>query len=371
MTEPGEPKFLLDNYGNWAAGEGVPIIEDFGVELLKVETRPWGRLDCDGAIIHLKGRGDFVSVFLLDLPPGAATAPQRHLFEEVVYVLSGHGSTTIEAHDGQTHTFEWGPKSLFALPLNAKYQHFNGSGGERVRLASTNNLPVVMELFHSDAFIFDNPAQFPERQGGARYFSGEGDFIPMRPGRHMWETNFVPDLSAFELKQWEQRGAGSSNMKFILADGTMHAHSSEMPVGTYKKGHRHGADFHIYPVTGQGYSLFWYEGDEDFTRVDWEHGVVFAPPDMIYHQHFNTHTQPSRYLAVALGSMRHPFTEERRNLFKGVDVDVRDGGRQIEYAHQDPRVHEIFLSELAKQGIQSRMGEHIDESRKARKASSQ
>lgn len=361
MNEASAPKMLLDPYGTWAAGEGVPVIEDFGIDLLAVPTAPWPRMGCEGAIAHLKGRGDFVAVFVIDLPPGAKAAPQRHLYEEVVYVLSGHGSTTIET-DAGTHSFEWGPKSLFALPLNARYQHFNGSGRERARLASTNNLPALLNLFHNENFIFANPFVFPERLGEARYFGGEGDFIPVRPGRHMWETNFVPNLAEFQLQAWDKRGAGSSNMKFILADGTMHAHSSEMPVGTYKKAHRHGADFHVFAVTGHGYSLLWYERDADFVRVDWRHGVVFAPPDMMYHQHYNTGPTPSRYLAVALGSLRYPFTAEKRNLFQGVDVSVRDGGRQIEYADQDPRIHAIYLEELAKHSVKSEMGKYIDES---------
>ncbi len=363
MADSESPKLLLDPYGDWVAAEGVPVVEDLGVDITEVETRTWPRYGVPGAVVHLKGRGDFVSIFVLDLPPGAKCAPQRHLFEEVVYVISGHGSTTIETHDGRSHGFEWGPKSLFALPLNARYQHFNASGREPARIAATANLAMMMNLFHSESFIFDNPVRFPEREGAQRYFAGEGDFIPVRPGRHMWETNFIPDLSAFELKTWEKRGAGSSNMKFILADGTMHAHSSEMAVGTYKKAHRHGAEFHVFAVTGQGYSLLWYEGDEDFVRVDWRHGVVFAPPDGMYHQHYNTSPRPARYLAVALGSLRYPFTAERRSLFAGVDVSVRDGGRQIEYADQDPRIHEIYLAELAKNGVESRMGEHIDEGR--------
>ncbi len=139
-----------------------------------------------------------------------------------------------------------------------------------------------------------------------------------------------------------------------------------MSVGTYKKAHRHGPDFHVYAVTGHGYSLLWHEGDEDFVRIDWRHGVVFAPPDMMYHQHFNTSPDPSRYLAVALGSMRYPLTSEKRTLFQGVDVSVRDGGRQIEYEDQDPRIHEIYLGELAANGVESGMGAHVDESRAAR-----
>ncbi len=358
---PEPPKLLLDPYVAWTEAEGVPVTEDFGVDLLKCPTAHWPRFGVEGGVVNLKGRGDFVSIFVLDLKPGAQTAPQKHLFEEVVYVLEGHGSTTVESSDGRKHSFEWGPKSLFALPLNARYQHFNVSGREHARLASTNNFCMIINLFHNDAFVFDNPYEFPERQGSQKAFSGEGDFIPVRPGRNMWETNFIPDLAAFELKEWSARGAGGSNMMFVLADGTMHAHISQMPVGTYKKGHRHGADFHVFAVSGQGYSLLWYDLKKDLVRIDWQHGVVFAPPDQMFHQHFNTSPYPARYLATAFGGLRYPFTASKKHTFEGVDVNVLDGGCQIEYEDQDRRIHDIFLKEMAKTGAKSKMSQFIDE----------
>ena len=73
ITDMQHPKMLLDPYGAWAAKEGVPITEDFGVDLLKVPTAPWPRFGTDGGIVNLKGRGDFVSIFVLDL------AARRHV----------------------------------------------------------------------------------------------------------------------------------------------------------------------------------------------------------------------------------------------------------------------------------------------------
>jgi cupin superfamily acireductone dioxygenase involved in methionine salvage len=359
---PVASKFLLDPYLDWLKQEGIPVVEDFGIDLHSVETGKWPRFEAEGAAVHLKGRGDFMSLFVIDLKPGGRSAPQRHLFEEVVYVIEGSGSTTVEVADGRVHQFEWGPKSLFALPLNAKYQHFNGSGAARARLCSATNLPMIMNIFHDDGFVFRNPHVFAGREGDARFFAGEGEFLPVRPGRHMWETNFIPDLSRLELASWKERGAGGSSIIFSLADGLMHAHSSEMPVGTYKKGHRHGADFHVFCVHGSGYSLLWNPDDKDFRRVDWRHGVVFAPPDGMFHQHFNTNPTPARYLAIAVGSQRYPFVESKRRLFDfGVDTSVKDGGNQIEYEDQDPRIHAIYLKELATTGVQSRMGDFIDE----------
>ena len=49
-------------------------------------------------------------------------------------MLEGRGSTQIEFADGPKRSFEWGPRSFFAIPLNAKYRHFNGSGSQRALL---------------------------------------------------------------------------------------------------------------------------------------------------------------------------------------------------------------------------------------------
>ena len=356
-------RLLLDPYLTWADGEGVPIHEDFGVDLLAAETTPWPRFGCDGAIINLKGRGNYCTVFLFDIAPGGQSARQRHLYEDVYYVLSGHGSTQVEASDGTVHSFEWGPKSMFAMPLNAPHRIFNGSGTERARIASTNNANMILKLYHSEQFVFENDEWFTEREASADRFAGEGEMTSIRPGRILWDTNFVPDLGAFELKPWEARGAGSANMQFILADSGMGAHCSEMTVGTYKKGHRHGPGLHIIIVNGGGYTLLWYEGDEDFNRVDWRHGMLFAPPDRMFHQHFDTSPEAARYLAIGLGSKRYPLTQLRRAGSEGnrSDVSIKEGGRQVEYEDQDKRIHRIYLEELARTGVESKMGEIFDE----------
>jgi mannose-6-phosphate isomerase-like protein (cupin superfamily) len=352
--------FLRDPYLEWTRAEGIPVHEDFAVNLHDIETGLWARAGVPGAFVHLKGRGDFMSLFVIDLPPGGKTARQKHLYEEVIYVLSGRGSTKVEI-DGKTHSFEWGPNSLFALPLNVAYQHFNASGTEKARLVSANSATAMLNQFNDEDFIFNNPAVFHKRIGKENYFQGEGEMVETQRGRFMWETNFISDVANFKLEAWDKRGAKSSNMRFALADGIMHAHTSEMPVGTYKKGHRHGPDFHVLTLKGEGYSLFWREGDADFIRIEWKPGVVFAPVDQIFHQHFNTSPYPARYLALAMGSLRYPLTEAKRRIFLGVDQDVKQGGAQIEYEDQDPRIHQLFLQELAKNGVKSGMGDIFNE----------
>ena len=350
-----EPRFLIDPYKEWVAKEGIPVHEGFGLDLLELDVAPWPRFEAKGAFAHLTGRGDFIDMQIVEIPPGGKTAPQRHLYEVVVYVLAGRGSTSIESPSGDRHSFEWQTGSLFAIPLNVRHRHYNGSGSEPARFVAVTDLPLILNVFRDEDFVWNNPKAFRDRIGEAGRFRGDGTFLPVRPGRHMWETNFVPDLRTFELKEWNARGAGGSNMMFVLADGTMHAHMSEMPVGTYKKGHRHGADFHVFAVTGEGYSLYWWEGEKELRRFDWKHGCVFAPADRLFHQHFNVSAEPARYLAIAFGGLRYPTLADKRATFMGMDVSVKEGGRQIEYEDEDPRIRRIYEDELRKRGIPSRM----------------
>ncbi|MFM2130072.1 MAG: hypothetical protein RL477_1618 [Pseudomonadota bacterium] len=360
-------RYMLDTYRDWQRREGPPVHEGFAINLPAAETGPWPRLGegCKGAFINLAGRGDWMTMFVLDIPPGGQSAPQRHVYDEVFFVLSGHGSTVVETTDGRKHTFEWGPRSLFAPPLNSRYRIFNGSGREAAKLVSTNTLGMLMNLFRSEAFIFDNPLVFPDREGPEGFYAGEGELTAVRPGRNLWETNFVADLGAFEVMPWEDRGAGSSNMQFLLTEGSIGAHVSQMPVGTYKKAHRHEAGAHVLAINGTGYTLFWYEGDRDFVRIPWGYGWVFAPPFNMFHQNFNTSAEPARYLAYLFGTKRYPIIEERRanSTTTRTDVSLKRGGRQIEYEDQDPRIHETWLGEMRANGVASRMGKYFDETK--------
>jgi mannose-6-phosphate isomerase-like protein (cupin superfamily) len=358
MTTTAEPRYGIDSYKEWVAAEGLRVYDGVSADIPALDLQFWPRYGVDAAVLHLTGAGDFGNLFALAIPAGGATLPQKHLYEEVIYVVEGRGSTQLEFADGRKRSFEWGPRSLFAIPLNVKHQHFNGDGTKRALLASTTSLPIVIKTFHDTDFIFDNDYVFKSRVGKEEYYAGKGELTLIRPGNNMWETNFVPDLKDIELTEWADRGPGATNIMFALADGIIHGHLSEIAPATYKKAHRHGAGRFVFTVTGTGYSLLWRDGESDFQRVDWHPGVVFPPLDMQFHQHFVTSTEPSRYLATGVSSVRYPLTEMNRRVAvsepgrkQGVSLSVKEGGNQIEYADQDPRINALWLDELRKNNV--------------------
>ena len=264
MTVTVDPRYRLDPYMDWVKNEGIPVHEDWGIDVFAVDKGDWPRYGIKGAALHCKGRGDYNNMFAFELPAGSSTIPQRHLFEMVINVLDGRGSTQLEFADGRKRSFEWGPRSLFAIPLNAKYRHFNASGTQRALLAATTNMPMIMNVFHNEKFVFNSDFQFDDRAGRDEYYAGEGDLHRGRQGQNTWETNFVPDLGVIPLEDLSNRGAGGRSIMFILADGSMHAHIRDAG-RTYKKAHvikrrvmRHRNRF----------SLLWYEGQQDFVRID-------------------------------------------------------------------------------------------------------
>jgi oxalate decarboxylase/phosphoglucose isomerase-like protein (cupin superfamily) len=361
MTTKAEPVRMkrTSAYAEWQAGEGIPVYDTFFIEdLKKVTLGPWQRTGGLGAFINLEGAGDTNNCYVAEVPIGGSTRPMRHLYEEMVYVLQGSGATTISNGRGASHTFEWQAGSLFAIPMNTTFQHFNTSGTALARYVAVISAPVVMNLFHNTEFVFNAPFDFTDRYNGEQAFDGDGELWLNRRGTFkIWETNFVPNADTFQLYKRGNRGAGGSYLCFELAHNTMVAHISEFPVGTYKKAHRHGPGANVIILGGKGFTLLWEDGKwDERVKVDWKPGSIVVPPSQWFHQHFNSGDEPARYLALRWGSNRYEFSTHGADDGRGAtETSVKEGGNQIEYADEDPEVHRIFEAELKASGATCRM----------------
>ncbi|GAX91350.1 cupin domain-containing protein [Effusibacillus lacus] len=336
-------------YLEWVEKEGLDVISAHYIpNLHHVDVKPWPRRGGYGVYINHEASRQSNDCYVCEIPAGGKLQPQRQLFEEMIYVLDGKGSTTVWNDEGHKVTFEWQAGSLFAIPLNAWHQHFNGSGREPARYLGVTNAPVVLDLYDDADFVFNTMHDFKKRfQGEPDYFSPGG-----RQDGLLLETNFVPNAITIPLINAKERGAGGGHIRFNLAKGTMNSHISEFPVATYKKGHRHGPGAHVIILSGEGYSLMWPEGS-DLRKYDWQEGSMIVPPNLWYHQHFNTGTAPARYLAL-----KYEGTAIRNE--QGVPkawISQRIGGDQIDYADEDPKVRELFREALAKVGLEPRMEE--------------
>ncbi|MBV8755560.1 MAG: hypothetical protein JO328_22110, partial [Hyphomicrobiales bacterium] len=130
-TEDLAKKFSTEKitpYVRWVENEGLDIISAQYVENLRtVAVKDWPRRGGKGVYINHEASRTSNDCYVCEIAPGKKLEPQRQLFEEMILVLEGRGSTTVWNDEGKRITFEWGPGSLFAIPINAMHQHFNGS----------------------------------------------------------------------------------------------------------------------------------------------------------------------------------------------------------------------------------------------------
>jgi hypothetical protein len=216
---------------------------------------------------------------------------------------------------------------------------------------SVTNGPSVINLYEDIDFVFNTRYDFKNR------FSGEPDYFDNKGEQKglLLETNFVADAVNLPLISAKERGAGGGHIRFNMAKGSMNSHISQFPIGTYKKAHCHGPGAHVIILSGEGYSLMWPEGEQP-RRYDWEVGSMIVPPNLWFHQHFNTGTTPARYLAF-----KHEVVSIRNA--QGVPkawISQRVGGDQIDYADESPLVRDLFSEALAKHGLTPRMADSYE-----------
>ena len=350
----------INTYEKFLEAEGIPVIKGFSVfDLMDVPLKPWRRKGGMGAYILLSGSEVTTDAYVCEIPPGKSLLPQKHLYEELIYIISGYGATTVWTEGTAKHTFEWQPGSLFSPPLNCWHQHFNGQSDKPVRYIGATRAPTFINLFRDLDYIFNTDHVFKNRYNAEDdYFSKKGKTFTHETITVL-DTNFVQDCNEVELKQWKERGAGGATLYIELSNNVHSVHISRFPVGTYKKAHRHdNPGVRILLLQGQGYSLVWPPEGGERIKIDWRQNSLFGFPNRYFHQHFNTGAEPATYMA---------FHGAIALKYYGIGIDdemagsksLKLGGRQIEYEDEDPEIRRLFKQELAKNGAPWDMSQYF------------
>src|ERR1043166_2619175 len=354
-------------YFRWMRRQGIPVVNGYGVEdVPEIELAPWSRTGGRAAFVNLYGMEGVTGMYVAEIPPGGALEPEKHFYEEVICVLEGQGATEVWQDGGRKQIFEWGPWSLFAAPLNTWHRMING-GRQPVKFLAVTNAPLMMDVIHSEDFLFNCPYNFADRYSGAQDFFNVGQKRYELGMQHIWETNFISDIQTASLGQREVKGAGVRITQFELAGNGLIGHLAQWPAGRYHKAHYHGAGAILFGLQSSGYVLLWskelgirpYESGsaDEVVEVKWKAGSVYCPPGGWFHQHFNTGPDPARHLAIRYGSRLHPigFKIADKRSEEGVYINVKQGGTLIEYADEDPHIRRHYEEEMRKTGVPCEM----------------
>ncbi len=338
-------------YEQWKESQGLPTLTGYHVQnCYTQELVPWKERGGSGIFVNLEGTGGFNDTYLYELAPTESSKPVRHIYDELVFIMKGQGSTTVWVDGKPKQTFEWRERSYFAIPPNAWYQHHNLSGTDPARYVAMTAAPRVIDTFKDVDFVFNNPYVFDER------FNGEDGYFKEteRKTKGPWPTNFVADVLASTPTPGavtnEGRGGGTVATVFNMVNSTVRSHSQAWPVGCHSTFHRHGPGIHVLLLRGKGYSLMG-QDYRNLERIDWQPGSMFVPPEGWFHAHFSTGGDPALFLAIGWGSDK-PKAGGKSYVYK----PVSEGGDQMTYADEDPAIHKHFEEELAENGVRCRMG---------------
>src|SRR3954468_13388377 len=111
----GRPKSPYDLFMD---SEGIPIFRDIGVSKVQnLPMGPWKRKGGKGTYIQLTGTEGKGGYYVVEVPGAGALNPEKHLYEEIFFVVEGRGSTEVWLDgDAKKHIFEWQTGSMFSIP---------------------------------------------------------------------------------------------------------------------------------------------------------------------------------------------------------------------------------------------------------------
>jgi len=223
-------------YDRFMEAEGVPVYRGIGVRRVQdLPLMPWKRLGGRGSYIQLYGTEGLWGLYLVEIPSASALNVERHLYEKVVLVVEGRGTTEVwQEGQSKRHVFEWQKGSLFSIPLNACHRLVNAASAPALLLCGTS-APNVMNVIDNTDFIFKCPYTFSERFSGADdYFKPRDDIEPdpIR-GLAMRRTNLIPDIVNTALPLDNRRSPGYRRVEPFMAGNRFYLWIGQHETGRY------------------------------------------------------------------------------------------------------------------------------------------
>lgn len=361
-------------YVKFMEEEGIPIYRDIiGVhDIRELDLGPWDRMGANGAFLRLNGLDAIKSIYVLEIPGGSQTTPERHLYHEFYLVVEGRGTLETWRDEKHKQILEWQPGSLFVLPPNVNHRLINATR-EHVLILATTNLPPMINMFRNRNFILGDDFAFEE------YYSDDPGFYKYDEKIYAWEvnkraqtrTNFYPDIVNCQLPLDNQRAPGYRRIQpgWRGLEDVYGGFISQYPPGRYSRAHRHGAGAVLVCLRGRGYTYNW---PSEHGATPWKDGhgdevqvIDYVPGGLVaaapgggawFHQHFGISTDYFRVInfmhGPGPGSAQQGAEGETQ---RSGNLNISEGGNSVGYAVEDPFVRETFATELAKEGLKSDM----------------
>lgn len=158
----GETSVWLDGVENHALYQDMlddaasaPERNSHRKKIVTPAEMPW-EMSRQGLLKHILNeqmntRMETVDAYMQIIPPGSRSGKHRHLAEECLYVLEGHGydlhqDCDVEITDDfhwkpqeEVRRFDWEAGDIIYVPPNTIHQHFNADPSRPARLISSTN----------------------------------------------------------------------------------------------------------------------------------------------------------------------------------------------------------------------------------------
>jgi len=369
----GKFKKLPLPYDDFMESEGIPVFRGIGVrDIRELPLQPWKRVGGKGSYIQLYGTEGKWGCYAVEVPAAGELNPEKHMFEKIYLVIEGRGSTEVwlEGDENKKHVFEWGPGSLFSIPLNAWHRIVNASNDPALLQAGTTG-PVVVNALQNIDSVFNNPYLFKERFSTAEDFYKENNEVEPDPvrGLAMRRTNFVADAVNCDLPLDNRRSPGWRRIEPHMTKNSLYFWIGQHAGGHYSKAHAHTSAAILFCLKGKGYTYTWPEhlgvnpwadGNEDqVQRMDYiPGGMITAAPGGArwFHQHFSASSEPLR-LTAWFGPHnpgRDPgYPGQQHHDYTG--MEIQEGGTSIPYWMEDPHIRSEYEACLIADGAKSAM----------------